>query len=138
MAQSPVDFIVVRFPGTDFSSAVATSLKALIDANTIRIIDLLFLVKNADGDVQVHEITDLDDAAYAGWDSIVADISGYLVNDDALLLADSLEPNSSAVLVLVENTWADEMVRTIVEARGDVLISERIPRAIVDELVALH
>jgi uncharacterized membrane protein len=133
-----VDFVVVRFPGTDFSSEIATSLKSLIDAGTIRIIDLLFLVKEQNGDVHVDEVTDLDDESYRGWDAVIGDVFGYLTEEDALLLAESLEPNSSAVLVLVENTWAVEMVRTIAEAKGDVLISERLPRAIVEDLVALH
>jgi uncharacterized membrane protein len=138
MYQLPIDFVVVRFAGTDFSSAIASSLKALIESNTIRIVDLLFLVKEPDGTVHVDELSDLDDAAYAGWDPAVGDVFGYLTAEDALLLSDSLPANSSAVLALVENTWAGQMVASIAEARGDVLISERLPRAVVEDFVRLH
>jgi uncharacterized membrane protein len=138
MSHAPVDFIVVRFPGTDVSTEVADGLKALTDAGTIRIIDLLFLVKNSSGETRVRELADLDDVAYQGWDSIVGDVAGYLVDEDAQLVADSLANDSSAVLVLIENTWATEMVATIKAAHGDVLISERVPRPVVEQLVMNH
>lgn len=138
MALGPVDFIVVRFPGNQFSSDIAEGISSLTDAGTIRIIDLLFLAKDASGTSKVVELTDLDDNAYKAWDPIVSDISGLMTDEDALMVADTLEPDSSAVLVLVENTWAVSMVKTIAKAKGDVLISERIPRAVVEELVALH
>lgn len=138
MNHAPVDFIVVRFPGTDFSPEVAAGLGTMIQSGTIRIIDLLFLVKDGNGVTAVRELTDLEDSLYQGWDSVVDDVFGYLTEDDAMLLADSLTANSSAVLVLIENTWAREMVRTISAAHGDVLVSERIPRPVVEQLVMNH
>jgi len=69
---------------------------------------------------------------------VVADIFGYVTQDDALMLSDSLPPDSSAVLVLIENSWAEQMVNVITEARGEVLISERIPRAVIDDFIRLH
>ncbi len=138
MGVAPMDFVVVRFPGTDFSSEIATSLRSLVETNTIRIVDLLFLVKEEDGTLHVDELTDLNAAAYAGWDAVVSDVFGYLTEDDALLLSDSLPPDSSALLALVENAWTDRMVKTIAEAKGDVLISERIPRAVIDDFIRLH
>ena len=138
MALGPVDFIVVRFPGTDFSVDIAAAMNSLIDSGTIHVIDLLFLLKDAQGSVSVKEITDLDDVAYLGWDPVAEDVFGYLTQDDALLLADSLEPGSSAVLVLIENIWAAHMSSLIAQAKGEVVISERIPRPVVEELVRLH
>jgi uncharacterized membrane protein len=138
MRQGPVDFIVVRFPGTELSSEVAHGLRSLTSAGTIRVIDLLFLVKDERGETRVRELTDLDEIAYQGWDAIVGDISGYLTDEDALMLADSLANNSSAVLALIENTWATAMVKAIADAHGDVLISERVPRPVVEQLVINH
>ncbi len=138
MTFGPVDFVVVRFPGNNFSGEIAPAMTSLIDAGTIRIIDLLFLAKDANGDAAVVEITDLDEDAYLGWDPIVSDVSGYLTEADAMLIADSLEPNSSAALVLIENTWALQLVQAIANAKGEVLVSERIPRAVIEELIALQ
>jgi hypothetical protein len=138
MEHGPVDFIVVRFPGTELSADIAAGIRSLVEAGTIRVIDLLFLVKDRGGETTVRELTDLDDLAYEGWDAIVGDVFGYLTDEDAMLLADSLANGTSAVLALIENTWAKEMVRTIADAHGDVLISERIPRPVVEQLVMNH
>jgi uncharacterized membrane protein len=138
MDHGPVDFIVVRFPGTQFSPEVAAGVRSLTDAGTIRIIDLLFIVKDASGETSVRELADLDDVAYERWEPAVGDVFGYLTDDDAMMLADSLASDSSAALVLVENTWARDMVQTIADAHGDVLISERIPRPVVEQLVMNH
>lgn len=138
MDTAPVDFIVVRFPGTEFSPDVARGIQRLTDAGTIRIVDLLFLMKDESDEVQVRELTDLDEIGYESWNGVVADVFGYLTEEDARILAETLPAHSSAVLALVENTWAMDMVRTIAEAHGDVLISERIPRPVVEQLVMNH
>lgn len=65
-------------------------------------------------------------------------VSGFLTVDDARLLADSIPAGSSAVLVLIENTWATKMMQAIADAQGEVLISDRIPRAVVDQLELEH
>lgn len=138
MSLGPVDFIVVRFPGTKLSGEITAGLRSLIEAGTIRVIDLLFVVKDGNGVPLVEEIGELDEGDYQGWEPIVSEVSGFMTGDDALLIADALGPNTSAVLVLVENTWAVEMVKAIKNADGDVLVSERLPRAVVEELVAQH
>jgi uncharacterized membrane protein len=138
MTFGPVDFIVVRFPGSQFTGEIAPAMQALIDAGTIRIIDLLFLTRDSDGNSAVVEITDLDEDAYLGWDPVVDDVSGMLTEEDALRIADTLEPGNSAALVLIENTWALQLVQAIANANGEVLLSERIPRAIIEDLVAAN
>ena len=135
----PVDFVAVRFPGTSLAGEIPAALRALVEAGgTVRIIDLLFLVKDGSGEIRVEEISELDDATYARWDPIVDAISGFLTEEDARSIAELLDPESSAVLALIENTWAVGMVKTIADAKGEVMISERIPRPIVEELVAQH
>ncbi len=138
MDTAPVDFIVIRFPGTEFSPDVAAGIRRLTEAGTIRIIDLLFIVKEGSGDIRIQELTDLDEIGYESWNGAVGDVFGYLTEEDAMILADTLPAESSAVLVLIENTWALDMVRTIADAQGDVLISERIPRPVVEQLVMNH
>ena len=137
MAFGPVDFTVIRFPGNQFSGEILPALKEVIDADVIRIIDLLFVTKDADGAVAVVEEMDLDEAAYLGWDPIIGDVTGLLSEDDAISLAESLEANSSAVLLMIEHSWANKLVSAIQHSKGEVLISERIPRAVIEEMAAV-
>ena len=59
----PVDYVVVEFPAgaSNFTGEMATELVALVDAGTIRVIDVLILTKNDDGTVDAMELSDVDD-----------------------------------------------------------------------------
>jgi hypothetical protein len=102
----------------------------------VRIVDLLFAVKNKQGDVKVLEFGDLDPDIFGQWDPLVSDVTPMLNEDDARELTASLENNSSAALLLFENTWATRFVDAVSNARGEVVVNERIPRAVVQELTA--
>ena len=47
-----------------------------------------------------------------------------------------LENDSSAAVMLFENTWATHFRDAVLQAKGQVLYNERIPHAVVEEVVA--
>ena len=49
MALGPVELLVIKFPGNEFRGEIAPALRELVENGTIRIIDLLFIKKDADG-----------------------------------------------------------------------------------------
>ena len=53
----PVDYAIVAFPGNRFRGEIAPALADLVEANTIRIIDIAFAGKNADGETVSFELT---------------------------------------------------------------------------------
>jgi hypothetical protein len=59
-----------------------------------------------------------------------------LNEEDAHQIAASLENNSSAAIMLFENTWATRFVDAVSNARGEVVLNERIPRAVIQEVTA--
>jgi Family of unknown function (DUF6325) len=132
----PIEFLALKFPGNEFRGEILPALTDLIEADTIRIVDLLFVQKATDGAVRVIEVADLGQDDYAAFDQVVSNVSGLLGNDDALMIANALEPNSSAALMLFENVWATRFVDAVANANGEVILSERIPRAMLDEMVA--
>lgn len=136
MATAPVDFAVVQFPGSQFRGEIIPALTKLVDANIIRVIDVLILSREADGTTSVIELSDLTDAEYSVWDPIVGDSAGLLAEADALAMADAVEPGSSAALLLYENIWAQELADAVINAKGRLILSERIPRDVILELEA--
>ncbi len=136
MSLGPIEFLALKFPNNEFRGEILPALADLVDAKTIRIIDLLFVQKTEDGGVRVIELSDLGGDDYAAFNLVVSDVSGLLGNDDALMVANALEPNSSAALMLFENVWATRFVDAVVNAKGELIMSDRIPRAILDEMVA--
>ena len=136
MALGPVELLVVRFSGNRFTGEVASALKELVEGGLIRVVDILFAIKDEAGEVMVLEINDLDDDDFSHFDPVVADLTGMLTPDDARQLSGALDPNSSAIIMLFENTWATKFRDALVNANGELVLNERIPRAVIDELIA--
>ncbi len=133
MALGPVELLLVKFPGNKFKGEIVPALEELVDNSTIRIIDLLFAKRDNEGNLKVLELNDLDKDTYAVFDPLVSDISGLITKEDMQKLANGLENNSSAALMLFENTWATRFRDAVLNANGRVLFNERIPRAVLEE-----
>jgi hypothetical protein len=136
MSYGPIEMLVVKFPGNRFTGEIAPALRELVESGTIRVVDLLFVSKDADGVVDVVEIDGLGDALFATFDPLVGEVAGLLSEEDARHFSAGLEPNSSEALLLFENTWAARFAEAVRNAKGEVVVNERIPRAVIEEIVA--
>ena len=58
MGFCPVDVMIIGFPGNKFSGRIAPAVMELVDDGTIRVIDLLFVSKDADGVVTTLAASD--------------------------------------------------------------------------------
>ncbi len=136
MPLGPVELLAIKFPKDHVGDDVASALRSLVDSGTIRVIDLLIAKKDGAGNVTMSEINDLDDEDYAALDPVVSDVSGLLSREDVNQFSSLLENNSSAAVMLFENTWATHFRDAVLQAKGQVLYNERIPHAVVEEVVA--
>jgi hypothetical protein len=100
----PVESIVLAFPGNRFKGEIVPALAELVENESIRIIDLAFVKKDAVGEL--------------------------LSADDLLRAAESLEPNNSAAVIVWENAWAARFAQAVRNADGFVLENERIPHEV--------
>lgn len=135
MSYGPIELLVVEFPGNQFTGEIAPALTELVESGMIRIIDILFVQKDANGVVTETELTDLFDDVFAAFHLVVDELAGLITHDDALQLSTSLPPNSSAGIMLFENASAKRFVDAVANANGHVVVNERIPRAVIDALV---
>ncbi len=136
MPFGPIELLVIEFPGNQFTGDLTPALTELIDTGAIKIIDILFVTKHADGHVSEMELSELVDPLFTAYDPLVDDVSGLLTHEDAELLTSSMAPESSAGIMLFENVWAKRFADAVTAAKGEVLVNERIPRAVIEELVA--
>jgi len=123
----PIDYLVVEFPPgqSNFSGAMAAELAALVEKGVIRVLDLLILAKDADGNIEAMEIDDLDAV-----DEIVhleADVAEILAADDVALLAEAMEPGTVAGVLVWENTWAAGFGAAARHSGGQLIAYGRIP-----------
>jgi hypothetical protein len=122
----PVDWILVEFSGPP-TGAVAPHLLDLVDRGLIRIIDLVVVHKDADGELAIMEITDIDgdgELDLAVFDGIR---SGVLGEEDIAEAATAMENDTSAALLLYENSWAAPFAVAVRKAGGQLVASGRIP-----------
>lgn len=132
----PVDIVIIGFPGNRFTGRIAPAIVELVEAGTVRIIDLLFVMKDADGVVTSLHIEDFDDALRPSFVGIDVVSPGALGAEDADELSDDLLPNSSALMIAFENTWAARFTDAIRAADAVVIDQIRIPAAVVDAALA--
>jgi hypothetical protein len=123
----PVDFLVIEFPAgkANFTGELAEELVKLVDAKTIRVIDLIILTKDDDGTIDSMELSDLGELGDLL--AIEAGLAELLAADDVERLAEAMEPGSVAGVLVYENLWAAAFGSAARRAGGQLVASGRIP-----------
>ncbi|HTY71660.1 MAG TPA: DUF6325 family protein [Actinomycetes bacterium] len=131
MAEVPVtgavEVAVVDFPGSRFNGRIAPALGSLVESGIVRVIDLAFVSRDADGTVDAFELGELGegDDARAFLD-VEGAAGGLLSVEDLAKVGQLLDPGSSAVVIVWENVWARPLVTAIEDAGGRLLLHDRI------------
>jgi hypothetical protein len=123
----PVDYVVVEFPAgaSNFTGEMAKELVALVDAGTIRIIDVLILQKDEHGSIEATELSDIEELGEL--QAIEAELAELLAADDVAHLAACMEPESTAGVLIYENLWAAPFAPAARRAGGQLIANGRIP-----------
>ncbi len=135
MTYGPVDFLALQFRGNNFKGEILKELNKLMASKTIRVIDLVIVYKDAQGQVTVKEIQEPDVEFLAIFDPTKVETQGMIKKADIDMIAQNLENNSTAGLLLFENLWAVGFKEAVLQADGEVLMQERIPHEVVLEVV---
>ncbi len=130
----PIDYILVEWPGRRPNGEVAPQLIDLVERGLIRILDLVFIEKDEEGNLTVLELADLGDevvelAVFEGASS------GMLGDEEVADAGGALEPGTAAALLVYENAWAAPFASAVRRSGGQLVASGRIP--VEDVLAAL-
>jgi hypothetical protein len=123
----PIDYLVVEFPAgaSSFTGEMARELVALVEAGTIRIIDVLILTKNDDGSVDAMELSDIEELGEL--EAVEAELAELLAAEDVEHLAAAMEPGSTAGVLIWENLWAAPFASAARRSGGQLIANGRIP-----------
>lgn len=123
----PIDWIVVEFPTGEstFTGETARELAALAEAEMVRILDFLVVTKDAVGDIDVVEFEDMGDRG--GLQALEGQMAEVLALEDIENVAEAMEPDSAAGVLVWENTWAAPFAVAVRRSGGQVIGSGRIP-----------
>jgi hypothetical protein len=130
MTIGPVEYIIVGFPGNKFNGEIAPELIALVESGTVRVLDLIFVGKDENGDVLAFEIDELE--GVDAFDDLQGEYGGLIGPEDIEFVASKLEPNSSAALLLWEDLWAAPFAEALRDSGGVLLEGARIPHELIE------
>uniref|UniRef100_A0AAU2K1X2 DUF6325 family protein n=1 Tax=Streptomyces sp. NBC_00049 TaxID=2903617 RepID=A0AAU2K1X2_9ACTN len=124
----PVDYLVVEFPGNRMTGEAFPLLIDLVDKGLIRLLDLRFVQKDADGTVTALELTALggddDSLGLAVFDGVSSEL---LDQDDLDEAGHALQPGNAAAILVYENRWAAPFARALRRGGAQMVASGRIP-----------
>ena len=123
----PVDYIVIEFPAgkSNFTGEMAKELLALVDAGTIRVIDILILEKSDDGSIDAIELSDVGELGEL--QALEAELAELLAAEDVAHLAAAMDPGSVAGVLVYENLWAAPFAAAARRSGGQLIANGRIP-----------
>ena len=134
MTFGPVDFLAIEFQGNQFKGELMPALLELVNNDIIRVIDLVIVQKDADGNVKMQEMQQHDNSVLALFDPRKTEITGMIQREDLQMIGEKVENNTTAAVLLFENLWAIKFKQAVLNANGRLLMQERIPHEVVEEV----
>ena len=121
-----VEYVVISVPELSAVAGVAAALKQLVEGGQIRILDLVGVSSGPDGRFAVIEPEQMSGLTVL--DNVEGEVGGLLSEDDLTLMSGALSPGTSALMIVVEDRWAQRLADAARGAGGTIIGGERIPR----------
>jgi len=137
MSYGPIDFLALEFDNEKLKGEIMLALMELVDNKTIRVIDLVVIQKDQAGQHEALELQQLAPEVIAIFDPLMVEISGIVQVEDIDAIAEQMENNTTAAVLLFENLWAVKFKEALLRANGRLLAQERIPYQVVDEALEI-
>jgi Family of unknown function (DUF6325) len=136
MTLGPLEYLVLGFKGDRFDGTITKELEKIVAARVIRIVDLVFVTKDASGSTTIVEMDNKDDPRFAGFRRLLADTQALFTPDDLAQLADTMPPGTSGLVLLFEHRWAED-IKDAIEERGGFLVARSvIPPEVLEDISA--
>jgi uncharacterized protein DUF6325 len=122
----PIDYLAVEFPGGHVTGEGFGLLLDLVHRGIVRVLDLEFIVKAADGGVSKVELGDVEHAGDVDITLWQGASSGLLDGSDLDEVAAAIQPGSLAGILVYENIWAVPLMAALDRSAARLVGSGRI------------
>lgn len=131
----PADLYVVAFPSEHVPAQIREAVLQTLDSGIIKLLDLVLVRRAEDGSTEVLEIENLGDE----FDLTLIETtgSGLVGQEDLDELIDEVEPGTSVLVFLFENTWARSIAAAVRDTGAVVISAQRFPADVVNEVAEL-
>ena len=130
MTLGPVSYTVIAFPGNKFNGNIVPEIGKLVANDVVRILDLVFVMKDDQGDTISLEFDQMDELAAFG--DMDGEVGGLVNAEDLDHVAANLPENNSALVIVWEDLWAKPLVEALRGSGGILVDSARIPADLVE------
>lgn len=124
----PISYLIVEFPGSKMTGEGLPILLELVDRGVVRILDLVFVMRDADGSLKLLELSDIDHDGQFDVALFAGASSGLLDEGDLEDAASVIQRGSSAAILIFENRWATPFVQALRRGRADLVAAGYIPQ----------
>jgi hypothetical protein len=123
----PIDYVVIGFKGNSFDGSIVDALSKAVKDNVIRVMDLVFIMKDKDGKVAETEYIDqTDDLRSTFGDFTMSEDTPLLSDSDIEKTAEQMENNSAAGILVIEHLWAKGLKQALKDAGGYLIADGRV------------
>jgi uncharacterized membrane protein len=160
----PMQLLVVGFENPDFHGQIREALGSAMEKGVVRLIDLRFVYKDADGEVTAMEATQLNDEERERFGAVVGALIGFgaggeegaqtgaeagtmaaaersfgMTDEDVQSIADAIPNDTAAAVILIEHLWAKDFKQSLLDANGFLIAQGMVtPEALVMAGAALR
>ena len=136
MTLGPLEYIVIGFEGNRFDGSIASEIEKVVEKKIIRLVDVVMVAKDADGEIVIIEMDAKDDPRFAQFSGLLEDRMGLFTPEDLATIAVDLPPDTSALAMLFEHRWAEHIREAMFAAGGFLVGRAVIPPDVLAEVSA--
>ena len=125
MTLGPLEYLVIGFDGNKFDGSIALEIEKVVDKGIIRLVDVVFITRDADGAAVVVELSNTDDPRFASFASLLAQMRALFTPEDLQEIADSLPLGTAGLVLLFEHRWAEDL-KDAIGANGGFLVRREV------------
>jgi hypothetical protein len=131
-----MEYIVIGFDGNRFDGSIAEEIEKVVEKKIIRLVDVVFIARDAAGEPMVLEVDNTDDPRFASFAPLLADRMGLFTPEDLVQIAETLPLNTSGLALLFEHRWAEDLKDALAAAGGFLVDRVVIPPEVLAEVSA--
>lgn len=136
MAMGPTSVLAIQANGNKLKGEILMALADLVNAGTVRVIDVVAVKKDDNGNITAQELEQLGIDELRLFDPLKAQASGLLSNDDIEDIGKTLDNGSAAGLMILEHVWATQLAQAIQNVGGKVVMNQLIMPEVIEENLA--
>lgn len=132
--RGPIDYIVVGFEGNNFDGSILSALTDAIDKGIIRLVDFAIAMRDEEDNVTKVSVADTGNELVMGFAEQYMPQEKLINDDDVEEVADLIEKNCAAGLLVIEQLWAKPLKEALINANGVLLAEGRIHPEAAEEI----